>query len=246
MAAFSVPGENGRSVEGRQWLQEAAEVKLPRCPSRWDGKSKDYSVERFGSWNPNMYKVFFKDSRWWSPDFWTINRILCVSICLEHVCVTTCACIHLFLGGGNSNVFYVHPFLGKWSNLTNIVQRGWNHQLDYQVKKPTNHNHDWSTNQPPDVPPPAFLNDQGCRKLNPHFNISQVIVKDMQSGLQSRESKGTNPPQCHVSFPRNKALLRVNSQPLFFQKTFILGVCGIGVGWTPFRFPWLFLGGGCF
>ena len=28
-----------------------------------------------------------------------------------------------------SNTFYVHPYLGKWSNLTNIFQRGWNHQL---------------------------------------------------------------------------------------------------------------------
>ncbi len=24
---------------------------------------------------------------------------------------------------------YVHPYLGKWSNLTNIFQLGWNHQL---------------------------------------------------------------------------------------------------------------------
>ena len=31
-----------------------------------------------------------------------------------------------------SNIFYFHPYLGKWSNLTNIFQRGWfNHQLDY-------------------------------------------------------------------------------------------------------------------
>ena len=29
-----------------------------------------------------------------------------------------------------SNIFYFHPYLGKWSNLTNIFQRGWNHQLD--------------------------------------------------------------------------------------------------------------------
>ena len=27
-----------------------------------------------------------------------------------------------------SNMFYVHPYLGKWSNLTNIFQMGWNHQ----------------------------------------------------------------------------------------------------------------------
>ena len=29
-----------------------------------------------------------------------------------------------------SNIFYVHPYLGKISNLTNIFQMGWNHQLD--------------------------------------------------------------------------------------------------------------------
>ena len=31
-----------------------------------------------------------------------------------------------------SNVFYVHPYLAKISNLTNIFQMGWNHQLDKQ------------------------------------------------------------------------------------------------------------------
>ena len=29
-----------------------------------------------------------------------------------------------------SNIFYFHPYLGKTSNLTNIFQRGWNHQLE--------------------------------------------------------------------------------------------------------------------
>ena len=27
-------------------------------------------------------------------------------------------------------MFHFHPFLGKWSILTNIFQMGWNHQLD--------------------------------------------------------------------------------------------------------------------
>ncbi len=26
-------------------------------------------------------------------------------------------------------MFYFHPYLGKWSNLTNIFQKGWNHHL---------------------------------------------------------------------------------------------------------------------
>ena len=30
-----------------------------------------------------------------------------------------------------SNIYYVHPYLGKWSNLTNIFQMGWNHHLDF-------------------------------------------------------------------------------------------------------------------
>ena len=28
-----------------------------------------------------------------------------------------------------SNMFYFHPYWGKWSILTNIFQMGWNHQL---------------------------------------------------------------------------------------------------------------------
>ena len=28
-----------------------------------------------------------------------------------------------------SHIFCFHPYLGKWSNLTNIFQMGWNHQL---------------------------------------------------------------------------------------------------------------------
>ena len=28
-----------------------------------------------------------------------------------------------------SNIFYFHPYLVTWSNLTNIFQMGWNHQL---------------------------------------------------------------------------------------------------------------------
>ena len=28
-----------------------------------------------------------------------------------------------------SNIFYVHPYLGEWSNLTYIFQMGWNRQL---------------------------------------------------------------------------------------------------------------------
>ena len=33
--------------------------------------------------------------------------------------------------------FYFHPYLGKWSNLTNIFHMGWNHQPEY---------HHWKNN----------------------------------------------------------------------------------------------------
>ena len=33
------------------------------------------------------------------------------------------------LGGETSNIVYGQPYLGKIPNLTNIFQRGWNHQL---------------------------------------------------------------------------------------------------------------------
>ena len=32
--------------------------------------------------------------------------------------------------------FYFHPYQGKWSNLTNIFQLGWNHQLEKTCKHP--------------------------------------------------------------------------------------------------------------
>ena len=32
-----------------------------------------------------------------------------------------------------SNIVYFHSYIGKWSNLTNIFQTGWNHQLEYPL-----------------------------------------------------------------------------------------------------------------
>ena len=37
--------------------------------------------------------------------------------------------IQMFSGWWFETCFYFHPYLGKWSNLTNIFQMGWNHQL---------------------------------------------------------------------------------------------------------------------
>ena len=69
-----------------------------------------------------------------------------MTICWRRHTLTNCSCkvwpkaslgltqkhkqyLHLrFLQVVVSNIYYVHPYLGK-INLTNIFQRGWNHQL---------------------------------------------------------------------------------------------------------------------
>ena len=35
---------------------------------------------------------------------------------------------------GGFKYFFFHPYLGKWSNLANIFQMGWNHQLVFQIE----------------------------------------------------------------------------------------------------------------
>ena len=37
--------------------------------------------------------------------------------------------------GGGFNLFYFQPYLGRWSNLTNMFQTGWNHQPDVAVNQ---------------------------------------------------------------------------------------------------------------
>ncbi len=34
--------------------------------------------------------------------------------------------------GGFKHFFIFPPYLGKWSNFTNIFEMGWNHQLDWE------------------------------------------------------------------------------------------------------------------
>ena len=49
----------------------------------------------------------------------------------EMVCNSTQPCMIFIFLVVVSNMFYVHPYLGKWSNSTNIFQTGWNHQRVY-------------------------------------------------------------------------------------------------------------------
>ncbi len=69
-------------------------------------------------------------SRWWNGGFSGGNRekkgfkILEVNPWSRRV-----ETVSKYLGGG-FNYFYFHPYLGRWSQLTNIFEMGWNHQLD--------------------------------------------------------------------------------------------------------------------
>ena len=66
---------------------------------------------------------FFESSR----DRWNQNKLL--HVCKAWVARGPGSGTKRWLGGGNSNIFYFHPYLGKIAILTNIFQMGWNHQL---------------------------------------------------------------------------------------------------------------------
>ena len=67
----------------------------------------------------------FQWRRWGNPAEKVIPNSICwgVAKTLETVGNLFLICVVV------SNIFYFHPYLGKWSNLTNIFQMGWNHQL---------------------------------------------------------------------------------------------------------------------
>ena len=75
-----------------------------------------------------------------------------------------------------SNIFYFHPYLGKISNLTNIFQMGWNHQLVYYtyiyilytwVHAPLSRSHPFS---------PMVFSAEGGRRFFTSFNFMIIFV----------------------------------------------------------------------
>ena len=76
--------------------------------------------------------------------------------------------------GGVSNIFYFHPYLGKWSNLTNIFQRGWNHQLVTLHKKIKT----WTS--PRNVGSNGFFHPRkscGMRKIHGFWNNPEMYFR---------------------------------------------------------------------
>ena len=60
-------------------------------------------------------------TRYWSCYQWTVGLRWSVQMNKPGLVIVIWVVV--------SNIFYFHPYLGKWSNFTNIFQRGWNHQL---------------------------------------------------------------------------------------------------------------------
>ncbi len=66
--------------------------------------------------------------------------------CMVYFPTLVCRCANIILGGGNSNMFYFHPYLGKISILTNIFQMGWNHQPVFKcLNRPQNDDTWWAS-----------------------------------------------------------------------------------------------------
>ena len=83
-------------------------------------------------------------------------------------------------------MFYFQPYLGEWSNLTNIFQGGWNHQLDLV--------NEYQNTTPKVFTQPhcrAHLKTSAFRKsslqeilssLNvPYFVAAPLLIQDLQS-----------------------------------------------------------------
>ena len=89
--------------------------------------------------------------------------------------------IHQFLACGFLNIFYVHPYLGKISILTNMFQMGWfNHQLDFNAYFETN-----SLAQAPTGEVLKFRN-----QIQPVLRVCQVagMVVHFELGMTEDES----------------------------------------------------------
>ena len=76
------------------------------------------------SWEPLRFYT------WRQRQIWCLKALRNEEICQR---LSTCGIFRAAgwcLAGGNSDIFYFHPYLGKIPNLTNIFQMGWNHHLD--------------------------------------------------------------------------------------------------------------------
>ena len=72
----------------------------------------DFFLRKLNTWKPTSSAWYMSFSPWHPAIL--VGRLSC----LGHFVVKK------NLGGGNSNIFYFHPYFGKMSNWTNIFQMG--------------------------------------------------------------------------------------------------------------------------
>ena len=109
-----------------QYPTTSASAPLRPRPPAWPIPLHRTPPPRFLPWRPpwqqQQLRHRWRQSRWWRCRCQSVldGKTWDVQNCLPH---------NGGLGGGLKH-FYVHLYLGKWSNLTNIFHMGWNHQLE--------------------------------------------------------------------------------------------------------------------
>ena len=89
-----------------------------------------------------------------------------------------------------SNMFYFHPHLGKIPNLTNIFQRGWNHQLVY-IQGLIHHR--WFSRRISSINRSSLRMETAIQDLAGAFGV----VSRMQASRSTWVSKHRNPENQH-------------------------------------------------
>ena len=91
--------------------------------------------------DPNGRLFAFLVQKGWTPFFpnvWSQSKIMLQQVIQwwkipKHNWNKQCHPKNQTSLGGGFKYFLFHPDLGKWSNLTNIFEIGWNHQLELTV-----------------------------------------------------------------------------------------------------------------
>ena len=142
---LAIKRKSGRLSSPDGWTTCMRWIRLLETPRRW---WKNWNEQRLGPWNfvfvlcfvcwDFVELVFFYYGFYHLGDFFTtiwenlfdlVQHHGAWRVTIHHEKIGERSFHQVFLGGGISHIFYFHPYLRKWSNLTNIFQMGWfNHQ----------------------------------------------------------------------------------------------------------------------